>query len=142
MIDLVKGLASHLADNGIGVWKPEGIYAPGELGIYKRVTPVAPDCIILSEYGVSDSGGRLTDSVRGIQVRIRRAGNHPDPLEETGEQIFALLHGARGLTLDGQNVVQIRRQSFAYLGQDTGGNHEAVHNYYVNVNIVTPWRTD
>ncbi len=142
MSDLVKGLAAHLADNGIGAWSPTGIYPEGALGIYKRVQPVAVDAIVLSEYPVSDAGGGLTDSVRGIQVRIRRAGEHPDPTEQTGKDIFELLHDARGLVLDGHRVVQILRQSHAYLGQDSGGNHEATHNYYLNVNIRTPNRTD
>lgn len=142
MSDLVKGLASHLAAHDIGVWRPNGTYTDGELGIYKRVQPISIDAIVLSEYPVSDAGGTLTDSVRGIQIRIRRAGENPDATEQTGKDIFALLHGALDLVLDGQRVVQIVRQSHAYLGQDSGGNHEATHNYYLNVNIVTPNRTD
>ncbi len=141
MSDLTKGLAEHLAYNGIGVWKITGFYADGDLGIYKRVLPSNPDAIVLSEYAVSDEGGRLTDSVRGIQIRVRRSGRHPDPVEQTGKDIFELLHGARGLTLDGQRVIQIIRQSHAYMGQDSSGNHESVHNYYLNVNIPTPNRT-
>lgn len=142
MSDLVKGLAEHLAANGIGAWEPVGFYTDGDLGIYKRVLPTNSEAIVLSEYAVSDAAGRLTDSVRGIQIRVRRAGGHPDPTEQTGKDIFGLLHGARNLVLDGQRVVQIVRQSHTYLGQDANGNHDATHNYYLNVNIITPNRTD
>lgn len=137
MSDLAKGLAEYLPANGIGLWKPAGLYLDGELGIYKRVLPTNPDAIVLSEYAVSDAGGTLTDSVRGMQIRIRRKGRHPDLTEQTGKDIFNLLHGAEGLVLDGQKVVQILRQSMTYLGQDSNGNHEETHNYYLNVNIPT-----
>lgn len=138
-MSLVTGMAVLLDANGIGVWQATGIYPDGTLGIYDTVDPHRADSIVLTEYAVSDAGGGLADSVRGIQARIKTAGDDPRPTRNLGHQLFDLLHSRAGFTLDGQYVTLCERQSSAYLGQDSDG-HAASHNFYLHITLPTPNR--
>lgn len=138
-MSLVTGMAVFLDANGIGVWQATGIYQPGVLGIYDTVDPHQPDSIMLTEYPVSDAGGDLADSVRGIQIRIKTEGQNPNPTRNLGHQTFGQLHSRAGFTLDGQYVQKCERQSSAYLGYD-GEGHTETHNFYLYLTLPTPNR--
>lgn len=139
-MSLVSGMAELLDANSIGVWQATGIYETGVLGIYDTIDPHTPDAIVLTEYPVSDAGGALADSVRGIQIRIKTGGQDPNPTRTLGQQAFDQLHSRAGFHLDGQYVTKCERQSSAYLGYD-GEGHTESHNYYLHVTIPTPNRT-
>ena len=139
-MSLTTGLAELLHANNIGIWSLTG-YTETQLGIYDTLDPQSAETIVLTEYPVSDAGGDLTDSVRAIQVKVKRAGQDPRPARDTSTAIFDLLHGREHFTLDGQHIIQCLRQSSAYLGFDSAG-HQWSDNYYLNLNLATANRTE
>jgi hypothetical protein len=140
---LLTGLAEHLAANGVGVWHPDGsAYAAGETGILLRAIPTTPDRIItLAAYPVGGGTPGIADTTTGIQARFR-GGTDPRDCDDLADAIHDLLDSATNLTLGGVRVVQLYRQSYASLGQDTNRRWEASHNYYVEAMRPTLNRTD
>lgn len=142
MTDLVPLIATHLAANGIGVWKTNGKYLTTDLAIVDSTPPQAPEnAITLTQYVVQDDGA-LSDSTTGIQIRARTAGRDPRTTKQLLQQVFNLLHGATHLDLDGTHIVQILRMSGSNLGPDSNGRHEAADNYYLQHTTPTPNRAD
>lgn len=139
---LLAGLAQHLADNGIGVWRPDGpAYTADETGILIRAIPSSPDRIItLAAYPVTGYVG-LADITVGVQMRLR-GGTDPRDCDDLADAIFDLLDSASGLTLGGIAVVQMYRQSYASLGADANGRWERSENYYADAMRPTANRTD
>lgn len=137
--DVLDGLAQLLADAGVGVYRPGGVYADGEVitAIGYGTRPEAPDRILwLNTYPVEDSD--LTSVVTGVQVWCR-AG--PDPLDITdlADAVFAALHNRQRLNFGTTQVALIWRQSQALLGQDAHGRQELTANYYVRATRPAPY---
>ncbi|MFE1770268.1 minor capsid protein [Streptomyces sp. NPDC059008] len=127
--DLLDGLARLLEEHGVGTYRPDGMYAPGETAITIAATPPAPDRVIcLSAYPVTDSPV-LTDTTTGIQVRTRAS---PDPREVDAldDRVFDVLHGAGPHTWGAAWVQLIYRASAAPIGADGSGRAERSSNYY------------
>lgn len=138
---LLVGLAELLDTNSVGTWNPTGVYAAGETGILIRAILPEPDRIItLAPYIVASPPG-LADYTLGLQVRIRGTTD-PRICDDIGDLVFDLLDSASNLTLGGIPVVQVYRQSFASLGQDSNSRWEASHNYYFEAMRPTSNRTD
>lgn len=134
--DLLGGLAAHIADAGLAVYRPDGVYGPDETGLIFTVVPEAPDrVIVLTAYPVEDTD--LTDAVTGIQARLR-CGRDPREVDQLADGLFDLLHNARGLILGGVRVSLIWRQSQALMGQDVHGRMELSANYYARTTRPSP----
>jgi hypothetical protein len=137
---LLEGLAALLAEAGIGVYRPGGIYTDGETAIGYGAIPDAPDRIVwLNPYAVEDTD--LTDVITGVQLRMRTG---PDPLDvgDLADAVFGELHNRQGLALGPVRVALIWRQSQALLGQDTHGRQELTANYYVRATRPAPYLID
>jgi hypothetical protein len=141
-MDLVPGLAQHLAASGIGVWKDTGVYTTADLAIVDTVVPQSPENVItLTQYPVAhETHG--TGSTFGIQVRARTAGRDPRTTKNLLQSVHDLLDGATHLDLAGVPVVQVAWQSGSWFGPDGNGRHEAADNYYIQVVNPTANRTD
>lgn len=139
--DLLTGLAEHLDDLGIGTWSVSGAYAADVTGIVLSVIPQSPAAVIvLSAYSVSDDT-TLSDSVTGVQIRTRTAGQDPRPTDDLADSIFDALHGATGLVFGGIRVQQMWRQSWSPLGPDENQRHERADNYYLQTWRPSPHRS-
>lgn len=126
--DLLDGLAQLLAAAGLGVYRPDGVYAAGETGIFFTAMPEAPDGVLcLSAYPVEDTD--LTDAITGVQVRMR-AGLDPRALDALADSVFDLLHNRQDFYCNAVRVAVIWRQSQALMGQDVHGRMELSANYY------------
>lgn len=133
---LMDGLASLIADAGLGVYKPDGLYATDETGVLFTVMPDEPDrVIVLTSYPVEDTD--LTDAITAVQVRMR-AGRDPRDVDGLADGLFDLLHNRRGLVLGGVQVALIWRQSQAPMGQDVHGRQEISANYYARTTRPSP----
>lgn len=144
---LLRGLAMHLQANGIGVWKESGSYSAAEIGITLHAVPQQPDGIItLSAYGVDDDPA-LSDSIEGVQVRVRRGGANPTPTNDLADRIFNLLHGAHDFRLPSPDddpgvwVVQCLRRSHVSGGQDQNNRWSDLQNFYITVHYPSANRT-
>jgi hypothetical protein len=139
---LLTGLAEHLAAADIGAWRPSGAYAATETGIVIRAVPQSPDRIItLAAYPVGTTLPGLADHQTAVQIRIR-AGTDPREADDLADAICDALDGAHGLTWGGIAVVQVWRQSYTSLGQDSNGRWERSENYYIDTMRPTAHNTD
>lgn len=126
---LLDGLASLIAEAGLAVYKPDGVYGAAETGVFFTVMPDEPDGVVcLTAYPVEDTD--LTDTITGVQVRMR-AGRDPRNVDDLADDVRDLLHNRRGDVLGGINVAVIWRQSQAPMGQDVHGRQEIAANYYL-----------
>ncbi|EEP73503.1 hypothetical protein MCAG_03830 [Micromonospora sp. ATCC 39149] len=139
---LLTGLAEHLAAAGIGDWSPSGTYGPGDTGIVIRAVPQTPDRLItLAAYPVGSASPGVADHQLGVQIRVR-AGTDPRDCDDLADAVYELLDGATRLTLDGIAVVQIWRQSYTSLGDDSNGRWSRSENYYFDTMRPTSNNTD
>ncbi|MFE9921558.1 minor capsid protein [Streptomyces sp. NPDC005774] len=127
-VDLLVGVAELLAAEGVGTYEPSGVLPAGGTGIVLGRVPDGPDRVIgLTPYPVSDDDS--TDSVTGIQVRMR-AGTNPLDLIQLANSVFNVLHNRRSWDARGVWVEISWRNSQAWIGQDSRGRMELVGNYY------------
>lgn len=125
---LLDGIAGLLAEAGVGVFRPDGVVADPETGIFRGVMPDSPERALgLTAYPVEDSD--LIDAVTGVQVRMR-AGRDPDAIDDLADAVFDVLHNRRHYELGDVKVVLSWRQSQAWIGQDTRQRMELTANYY------------
>ncbi|TBO59009.1 hypothetical protein EYS09_14285 [Streptomyces kasugaensis] len=128
-VDLLDGLARLLHSAGLGTYRPDGVYGPGDTAITIAAMPPAPDrAICLSAYPVTDSPV-LTDTTTGLQVRTR-AGPDPRTVDALDDQVHAVLHGSGPHTFGAVPVQLIYRASAAPIGADSAGRMERSSNYY------------
>jgi len=127
--DLLVGVAELLALKDVGVYSPTSPLPADATGIVLGRVPDAPDRILgLTPYPVADDDS--TDSVTGIQVRMR-AGTNVLDLVQLANDVFSVLHNRRDYQVRGVQVEISWRNSEAWIGQDTRGRLEKTANYYV-----------
>lgn len=139
--DLLTGVAEHLHDSGIVNWTGEVAPAASTGGLpaltLRQLAPTPVFMVTLFDYRVS-ANARLTDSVIGLNVRIRSDAG-PSRASLIGGQIFLALHALGhfrfGIGTDRElRVTDVQWQSESQLGPDTSGRHERSANYYVLLN--------
>lgn len=127
--DLLQGVAELLDAEGVGVYSPNTPLPAGATGIILGRMPDGPDrALCLTPYPVADDDS--TDSVTGIQVRMR-AGVNPLDVLDLSDAVFNVLHDRRSWTARGVRVEISWRNSEAWIGQDSRGREELTSNYYV-----------
>ena len=134
---LIKGIAQLLATASVGTWRSDGTaYQATETAIFLKQIAEQPDsAIAISTYPGTDDP-TLSDSVLGIQILTRAAGESSTPVDDLADSIFTQLHGLHDITLTtGIRVNQALRRSWASLGQDTDLRWMRSDNYYF-----TLWR--
>ncbi|QKW51687.1 minor capsid protein [Streptomyces buecherae] len=136
-VDLLDGLARLLHSAGVGVYRPDGVYAPGETAITIAALPPAPDRVVcLTAYPVAESAA-LTDTTTGVQVRTR-AGPDPRDVLALDDQAHAVMHGSTGHRFGGVPVQLIYRVSAAPIGGDSSGRWERSSNYHCRAHHAAP----
>lgn len=143
----LTGVALRLAAAGFGTWSPEGAYLPGQTAIVIDDVPQEPaNVITLSAYGVEDAFA-ISDSVQGLQVRVRCEGQDPRLSRALSARIFEDLHGAHDFALptppDEDNGVWVEwclRRSHTSGGKDENGRWSQIQNFYVGTHRPTPHR--
>lgn len=129
-----SGVAQLLADAGIGEYSSSGLFAADAVAIVDKVLPASPDnAVALAQYPVSDSPS-LSDSVIGLQVRTRAAGDDSRPVDEIADAIFDQLHGLADKTLaGGVRIVFSERRSGLAAAKDAQHRWDRTDNYYLTV---------
>jgi Bacteriophage minor capsid protein len=127
--DLLRGVAELLDTQGVGTYDETGPLPAGSTGIVLGRLPDGPDrALALTTYPVGDDDS--TDSITGVQVRIR-AGTNPLDVLDLSDAVFNALHNRRSWTARGVRVEISWRNSEAWIGQDQQGRMERSANYYV-----------
>ncbi|MFG2277515.1 minor capsid protein [Streptomyces asoensis] len=126
--DLLQGVAELLALEGIGLYSPTTALPADATGIVLGRVPDGPDRVIgLTPYPVADDDS--TDSVTGIQARLR-AGTNALDVVQLANDVFTALHNRRSYDAHGVRVEISWRNSQAWIGQDSRGREELTSNYY------------
>ncbi|MEU9921869.1 minor capsid protein [Streptomyces griseoluteus] len=126
---LLDGIASLLAEAGVGAWRPDGVLQDGETGIFRATMPDAPDqALALTAYPVTDDD--TTDAITGVQVRMRASPDDVDAIDDMADLVFDALHNRQHWKAGGVHVALSWRESQAWIGQDTHGRMELTANYY------------
>lgn len=130
--DFLTGIAELLDTEDVGTWSPAGTYTPGQTGIFIDQLGTTPERAIgLILYQVQDSGS--TDSIIGLQLRIRGSRNNRTDVKDTTDQAFNVLHDLKHIEIGGTPVVRVARQSGANLPRDGNNRQEATENYYLHI---------
>jgi hypothetical protein len=130
--NLLTGVAQLLAAASVGTWNPTGVYASSDKAIVLKTIPETPDTIIaLATYPVT-SDPALSDSVTGLQVLTRAAGQDPRTVDDLADLIFDQLQGLHDVTLGtGVRLVQCLHHGGGSLGEDSLHRWSRSDNYYI-----------
>ncbi len=141
--DLTNGLCAWLAAQGVGVWNEGGVYNPSDTAIVVGLLPQKNDtAITLTPYVLQSKPGQ-TDTLVGVQVRIRAAGRHPLGATGISEAIFNVLDGARHITLGGIHVTLAWRTISTPPAPDENGRPVLSDTYYFHAaRPPGAWRDD
>lgn len=138
--DLFDGMAAVIDSVSAATYRATGTYQFGEIPILHKTVPEKPDqCLALTFYSVAD-GEELDVDVVGMQLRTRSAVGSPD-CDSLLDDIFAALHGATRLEVNGIHVNLIERNSSLLLGLDQNQRHERSDNYYLTLQRPTQHRS-
>jgi len=130
--EFMTAIAQLLHDKGIGTYRTSGVYTTSETAIAFDQLPADPDrAIAIALYPVSDAGN--TDSIIGIQLRIRGPRNDRRFVKDTTDRIFDALHDLQHTTWGTTPVVRVYRNSGANLPADGNNRQEATQNYYAQI---------
>ena len=146
---MLRGLAELLAARGLALWSPVDPYPDGTVGVFLRKLPQSPDgAVVLAAYPIGADDPDLTDTLTGINVRVRGAVGDPDGADDLADAIYEVLHGAERLDLAGITAALVWRQSTTTLGPDSAMGEDQARrwdrsdNYRVQAARLTPHRTD
>ncbi|MDQ1053173.1 hypothetical protein QE394_001101 [Arthrobacter sp. SORGH_AS 212] len=139
---LLIGLGEYLGSQSVGRWITSGTYLATDTAITVDALPATPDkAIAMTLYGVEDAGAG-TDSVQGVQFRIRgKAGDRLSD-KDISSRLFDALHGRTNFELNGIPIVRAWRQSATPLGPDGNNRQEHSHNYYLQLTRTGTYRED
>lgn len=132
--DLLTGIAETLDAAGVGLWRPDGVYGPGEVGIYIAYMPPgsesgSPDrCIVLTDYD-PNGGNNSGDVAPRVQVRCRGGRNDPVSVIDLASDARDALDGLAHVTWGQVEVSGVNHSSGVPLGVDGNGRHERSDNY-------------
>ncbi|MGO4298469.1 minor capsid protein [Glutamicibacter sp. MCAF14] len=130
--DFMTAIATLLHDLGIGTFRTSGTYTSTETAISFDQLPPDPDrAIAIALYPVADEG--TTDSIQGIQFRIRGPRNDRRFVKDTTDRIFDAFHDLKHTTWGTTPVVRVYRNSGANLPADANNRQEATQNYYAQI---------
>jgi hypothetical protein len=133
MRDLAVGFANLIADSGLGVYNPTGAYAATDTAIVFKDLPPAPNrCIVLTAVPLTDAEVIPLGKVL-VQVRLRGNPNDPLDVDDLGDAITDLVHGARNLTFGSTHAVQILRNSSVPMGVDNAKRWTRIDHFYVDL---------
>lgn len=135
---LIEQTAATLVAAGVGKTSNAGT---NDVLIVSDVLPQSPDkAIAISTYPVQDDA--TTDSIVGVQLRIRGKANDRASGKDITDACFDTLHDLENVVWAGIPIVRIWHQSGANLGPDTSNRIETTSNYYIQLTRPGPNRED
>jgi hypothetical protein len=133
--DLLTGLAQMIADTGIAVYRPTGVYQPGETGVTFKASPQNIDrCIMLMCVPITD-GAMVPMGRWMVQAYVRGLPNDPMDVEDLGDAVFDLWQGATNITLGSTHAIQILRQGSVGNGQDDSKRWTRIDRYLLDLDV-------
>ena len=139
--DLVIGIAELLHAEGVGRWSLLGTYVSTDTAITVEGLPQAPDkAVSLTLYPVQDDA--TTDSIIGLQCRVRGGINSRTADKDILDALFDTLHDLKHTTIGGIPIVRIWHQSGTAIGPDAKNRQEHTSNFYIQCTREGKHRSD
>lgn len=130
-LQLLDGLARHLAAAGHGVYRPDSVYAAGEVAIVLNdSTPEPEQLVVLRPYPAGpEPDSRLPFDEPYLQVRRRGTADSASSAA-AADALYGALHGLGPVELHGGLVLMscIAIQTPTPLGRDDSGRYLHVFN--------------
>jgi hypothetical protein len=140
--DLLRGIAQHLENQGIGTYDPTGVPSGDPVWIVVGPMPASPDRVIgIADY-TPNGQNQSSDVARQVQVRVRGARNDPGSMNDLRDAVEDALDGLTSVKYGQVAVQQIFLGPRAELGQDGNQRSEATSNFTVQARRSTPLRTE
>lgn len=138
--DLTAGLAQFAADNGIGAWRPTGVYEVSETAIIPAQVPAQPDRLVAITLYLPIDDETQPETVQMVQFRTRGPRGDVRFSENLQDAIFDVFHNLPRSEIGGVTVAGCWRRSGSYLGVDDNGRHEHSSNYEFRQHRPSPHR--
>jgi hypothetical protein len=136
--DILTGLAGLITGAGLATVRDGTDFLSSETALTFKNLPATPDRVVcLTPYGANGDQPEITLGQQPVQVRFRGTSD-PRDVDELGDAVFNVLHGARDLTFGSVHVVQILRISSTPLGMDEQSRRfERSDNFQLDVDLPT-----
>lgn len=127
--DLLMGLRSHLADNGIEAFV-----------VVARDLPTTPDVAVALNVYDSDDEIEVARGTHRVQAMFRGEAGDSLSCDDVADEVFALWHGLEGLWLGPLHVASMHRVSRIPLDRDGNNRSLRADNYELIVDEPTSAR--
>lgn len=136
MTDLAVGFATMISGSKIATYRADGsAYLASETAIVFKDMPASPDRVVcITPVPMTDQTVIPLGMVL-VQVKTRGLPGRPLDVDDLGDAIFDLVHGARNTVMGSTTVVQILRNSSVPMGVDAAKRWERVDHYYCDVDF-------
>lgn len=135
-IDLVVGLAQHLAALNLARYNETGVYPDAGLpAAFFGALPDKPDAAVLINVYNDDRERDDTSPDLYVQFRFRTPGRNPHATQALGDSVFEALHDRSTFTLpNGVRVLLCRRHITGPIAPDQNGRYTRPDSYRFTLN--------
>lgn len=133
--DLFTGLAETIDGSGIGTYRPTGVYLPGETAIVHRSSPQSPDRVIMMMCVPMTDATMIPMGRWMVQFYFRGVPNDTFDVEDLGDAVFDLMHGAKDMMMGSVHIIQCLRQGSVGNGQDTSKRWTRIDRYMIDLDV-------
>lgn len=144
----LTGLAQAISAAGVATYDPDRLWnanqAPDDpyaVMLGPRIPEDPPRVIVLSAYTPAPDDPRMTDSLIGVQFRVRGTED-PGSVQDVNDSLFALFQGMHDTTVGGVPLVLFWRQSSLPGPPDENYRAQLSANWYAQVALTSAYRTD
>lgn len=136
MRDVMVGIAGMLNTAGVGKFNPSGVYQTTDTGIIFKIMPDGtgvPDRVIVLNAFVLTADVSLPVDRVVLQVALRGVRNNPLDVDDLGDQIFTVLHGATYQTFGSTVAAQILFSTSVPMGEDALTRSTRADRYFIDI---------
>ncbi len=136
MRNVMVGIAGLLNTAGVGKFNPSGVYSTSDTGIIFKIMPdgtgVPDRVIVLNAFVLTADVSMPFDRVL-LQVAMRGLRNNPLDVDDLGDQVFNVLHGATYQTFGSASAAQILFSTSVPMGEDALTRSTRADRYFIDL---------
>jgi hypothetical protein len=136
MRNVMVGIAGLLNAAGVGKFIPSGVYATTDTGIIFKIMPdgtgVPDRVIVLNAFVLTADVSMPADRVL-LQVALRGVRNNPLDVDDLGDAVFDVLHGATYKQFGTASAAQILFSTSVPMGEDALTRSTRADRYFIDL---------
>lgn len=136
MRNVMVGIAGLLNTAGVGKFNPSVVYATTDTGIFFKIMPdgtgVPDRVIVLNAFVLTADVSMPADRVL-LQVAMRGLRNNPLDVDDLGDQVFDVLHGATYKPFGTASAAQILFSTSVPMGEDALTRSTRADRYFIDL---------